>query len=370
MTPYLWQQGLYAACALLPTWCLMRTTRGLNGRPALRLAILVALWFGLCLIAYKVGAWWDRNETAPRFIAISVTFYGAAFWTPIAVVAAGWRALQRTPAVALTMAVVCVAVALWGAFVEPNRLQTRTEKIAFEAWSSDGPAVRLVHISDLQTVGECDRQDRALEIIRELKPDLIVITGDYAGGVPGNQEVEVEAARGFLRGLSAPLGVFAVTGHSEFRADQASVFDGLDNLTLLVDDSRVLELGAGRRLLLHGVDIHSRRLPRERPMPGPGDVTLAITHVPDLSRGMVGHGVDLHLAGHTHGGQIVIPGFGAPVLLSALPRRYARGLHWFEDHWLNVSAGIGMEGNHAPRVRLFCPPEICLLLLSGAGSAR
>ena len=71
--------------------------------------------------------------------------------------------------------------------------------------------------------------------------------------------------------------------------------------------------------------------------------------------------------------KIVLPLLGPPMTLSDLPRSHARGLHRLGDHWLHVSAGIGMEGNHAPRVRFLCPPSIDLLVLSGAaqrGSSR
>ena len=78
-----------------------------------------------------------------------------------------------------------------------------------------------------------------------------------------------------------------------------------------------------------------------------------------------GRAVDLHLAGHTHGGQIALPFFGPPVTLSSLPRRFARGLHRFGDHWLHVTPGIGMEGSHAPRIRFLCPPSIDLIELRG-----
>jgi predicted MPP superfamily phosphohydrolase len=56
--------------------------------------------------------------------------------------------------------------------------------------------------------------------------------------------------------------------------------------------------------------------------------------------------------------------------LSQLPREYARGLHRFGDHWLNVNPGIGMEGHHAPRIRFLCPPQIDLILLEGSGPPR
>jgi predicted MPP superfamily phosphohydrolase len=59
-----------------------------------------------------------------------------------------------------------------------------------------------------------------------------------------------------------------------------------------------------------------------------------------------------------------------PNPLSAIPRSFARGLHGFGDHFIHVSPGIGMEGNHAPQIRFACPPEIDLLLLRGGGAIR
>ena len=96
-------------------------------------------------------------------------------------------------------------------------------------------------------------------------------------------------------------------------------------------------------------------------------MTLVASHVPDVTLELEGRGVDLHLAGHTHGGQVALPLYGAPYTLSRLHRRYAKGLHRYGDRWLNVNPGIGMEGNHSPRIRFLCPPQIDLLRLGGGG---
>jgi predicted MPP superfamily phosphohydrolase len=79
--------------------------------------------------------------------------------------------------------------------------------------------------------------------------------------------------------------------------------------------------------------------------------------------------VDLVLAGHTHGGQFVLPFFGPPVTASRLPRLFAGGLHDFRGTPLHVSRGVGMERGFSPPVRFLCPPEICVvdLRLSRAG---
>lgn len=71
--------------------------------------------------------------------------------------------------------------------------------------------------------------------------------------------------------------------------------------------------------------------------------------------------VDLVLAGHTHGGQVVVPFFGPPYTASRLPRRYAGGLNDYRGIPLHVSRGVGMERGFAPQVRFLCPPEICVV---------
>jgi hypothetical protein len=94
----------------------------------------------------------------------------------------------------------------------------------------------------------------------------------------------------------------------------------------------------------------------------PDSLRVVLGHRPDFVMRLAGHTrVDLALAGHTHGGQIVLPGFGAPVTLSRLPRRYASGLHIYEGIPLHVSPGVGMERLTAPQVRFFCPPEVSVL---------
>ena len=74
--------------------------------------------------------------------------------------------------------------------------------------------------------------------------------------------------------------------------------------------------------------------------------------------------LDLVIAGHTHGGQVVVPGFGPPLTLSTAPRHLAAGgLNRVDGNAVYVSRGVGMERKWAPRVRLFCPPEVTLLTL-------
>ena len=93
--------------------------------------------------------------------------------------------------------------------------------------------------------------------------------------------------------------------------------------------------------------------------------TLLLYHSPDLMPQAACSGVDLFLAGHTHGGQIRFPLVGAVVTSSRYWKRYEMGLYAEGNTQLYVSRGIGMEGLGAPRARFFCPPEIALFELRG-----
>ena len=97
----------------------------------------------------------------------------------------------------------------------------------------------------------------------------------------------------------------------------------------------------------------------------PEGFRLFLYHGPDLIYRVAPAGVDLYCAGHTHGGQIALPWFGAIVTLSAFGKRFEHGLYKERGTYLYVNRGIGMEGGPAPRMRLFARPEVtCFELTS------
>lgn len=302
------------------------------------------------------------EDKSKLFAPLAIAFYSGAFWLPVAALvtlAPG----PRRPRVVAALAVVSLALGVWSTAIEPNRLEVREETVDVPGWSRGRP-LRIVHVSDLQTVGPCRRDRRAAEMVNAAKPDLVIVTGDYIAGPYTDPWPAIASARRFLAALRAPLGVVLTRGHCVPRRFFDDLLDGLD-VIMLVNDTYSVELGDGRRVRIVGLGVHDVDLDLVTPPAGEDELLIVASHVPDLTRDLTGRGVHLHLAGHTHGGQVVIPGYGALMTLSDLPRRYARGLHRWEDHWLNVTAGIGMEGHHAPRVRLFCPPEICVLEVRG-----
>ena len=93
-------------------------------------------------------------------------------------------------------------------------------------------------------------------------------------------------------------------------------------------------------------------------------MNILLYHTPDLAPEASRLGIDLQLSGHTHGGQVRLPFYGALVTGSLYGKRFEAGRYQLERMVLYVSRGLGLEGAGAPRVRFLCPPEMILWEIS------
>ena len=248
------------------------------------------------------------------------------------------------------------------------------------------PPLRLLHISDLHmTPGQLSKQ-RWVAALADLQPDLVVNTGDNLAHLRA-----VPAVLNALAPLLARPGVF-VFGSNDYYAPKpknparyltrkrgkyvrgaplpwadlraAFVEHGWNDLTHTRRELRI----SGRRIAVAGVDDPHLRRDRYDRVAGRAhpavELRLGLTHSPEprvLDR-FAADGYDLVLAGHTHGGQLRLPGYGAIVTNCGLDRSRARGVsRWGAHTWLHVSAGLGTSP-YAP-VRFACPPEASLLTL-------
>jgi len=307
------------------------------------------------------------------FALVSVLWYDLLFVGPWC----GIRALLRdrnggrVTGLVKVLAVVCLAflpVAAWARFVEPFRLQIEEVFVPRREGARAGvdrPALRVAVLADLQT-DRIDRYEReVIDRTLELKPDLILIPGDLFQGFRGLFNQQRDTFREALGRLSAPGGVFFAQGDVDPPDYIEGLLEGTSIRWLRNEMARVEVKGrvvfiAG---LLRSLGDPSRAAVRSIEGESEDSLKLVLCHYARAAALLSpGSDVDLVIGGHTHGGQIVIPGFGPPVTLSPLPRNVgAGGLHQLKDRRVYVSRGIGMERGYAPRIRFFCPPELTLL---------
>ncbi|MCL4393557.1 MAG: metallophosphoesterase [Chloroflexi bacterium] len=261
------------------------------------------------------------------------------------------------------------ALVAYGFWIEPHTIRlTRQTLQSRKLGSSAG--LRLLHIGDLHVERITGRERQLVELARTLAPDLILFSGDLLNLSNVDDPVAWEHARAILRELSAPLGVFAVAGSPPVDQEPvvARLFDGLD-IRWLRNEKVVLEHAGNEYVVVgldctHQPDVDARQLKRVVA----GDVarfTILLYHSPDLAPQAAEVGVDLQLSGHTHGGQVRLPLFGALYTSSLYGKRFEVGRCTIGDFTLYVTRGLGMEGKGAPRVRFLCPPEIILWELTG-----
>jgi predicted MPP superfamily phosphohydrolase len=270
-------------------------------------------------------------------------------------------------AIALGVSASLIAVYVVAYHVEPYRLQEREHVVS--TWR--GRALRIAHLSDLQAARIGPLEERAWRALAASRADLIVLTGDYVQARRGDDRRALEAEFRALMArvpLHAPLGVYAVQGDVEVPGWER-LFAGT-GIVPLQDQGVSLD---GVRLV--GL---SRRTSRARNgsrivdlLKGASHLDLRIVagHAPDFVDALDRRQVDLVLAGHTHGGQVALPGLGPLITLSRLPRRFAGGLEDFDGVPLHVARGVGMERGTAPQLRFGVPPEVCVLDLRPRANA-
>jgi predicted MPP superfamily phosphohydrolase len=288
-------------------------------------------------------------------------------------------AFVLAPALGLVVIGIGVCCVLWGIVVE--RSWYRVVRYRLALLPAEGPAeLTVLHLSDLHFVRGDRRKARFLGSLP--KADVAIVTGDFLGE-PEAVEAVVEGVRP-VRGRLASWFVLGSNDHFEpkplnylsyFRTRRkhrrATVGRPRDLVGQLRDDgwrdltNERLEINVdGLPVELLGLDdAHIRWHDlRVAPRRAPERFGLAVMHSPDSAPETAALGYDLLVAGHTHGGQVRVPGAGALVTNSTMPRRLASGLIRMGPAVLHTSPGLGTS-RFAP-FRFWCRPEATFLELS------
>lgn len=271
----------------------------------------------------------------------------AALWKPLAT-AAGLYAALFTIAVA------------WAFLVEPGWVAVEKSRFETTGLLLDRPSLKILHVTDLHLEEFGGPEERLLEVARREKPDLVLLTGDYV-----NRREALSLLVRLLRGLSAPLGVYGIEGHHDHKYRIAQAFEE-GGATLLRDEFVKLS-GNGTPVVIAGMSSHPTRpladILRTAP---PGAFRIVLHHSPEAADGLHAGQADLVLCGHTHGGQIRVPGLGPLLPAWRSPSDLAPGENRRAGMMLIVNRGMGMSGGPLPRARLFSRPEIRLIEISGS----
>jgi uncharacterized protein len=310
-------------------------------------ALLLSVLFGGTLL---VGLLAQDPFHAMRLAAWLVFLYLPVFLLLLA--SAVWQEDRRSATASGVLVAMLCLVAIDAFLVEPHWLEVSHHRLAAPGLQRP---LRLVVLADLQTdaVGEYERA--VFRQVRELAPDLVLLPGDYLQLPARQRQAQVPALRALFEPLEPPLGIWAVGGNVDppgwpalFEGTAVATFPRSGTVTLRED------------LRLTGLSLADSFSPALQVPPESGVFHILFGHAPDFALG--DNQAQLLVAGHTHGGQVRLPGIGPLITLSQVPRAWAAGLTRLSGgRSLVVSRGIGMERGRAPRLRFFCRPELVVL---------
>lgn len=304
-------------------------------------------------------------------------------------------------AIGRLVAAAAVATAAGVTYARWEASSYRLRRVDVAALPGGADPIRILHLSDLHMTPRRKKLQGWVQSLADLRPDVVVATGDFLahpdavapvahalaplGDTPG---VFVLGSNDYY--APRPLNPFAYfAGPSDLHPDRPELPwpDLVGALTGLgwehLPNASTLVKTAGVTVDIRGVDDpHIERDDYALVAGSPdsaADLSLGIAHAPYVRviDAMAADGIDVALMGHTHGGQVRVPGYGALVTNSDLDRRRARGLSTHDrpsvefaartqpDMWLHVSAGLGTSP-YAP-IRFACPPEATLLTLTSGG---
>lgn len=248
-----------------------------------------------------------------------------------------------------------VILAVYGFWAEPNTLEISRYK--FE--SSELSDVRVVFAADFHLAPDDEnRLERIVGAINAQNPDIVILGGDYVNGHRKQTAMPAGRIAESLGRIKSKYGIYAVLGNHDIWYGKDDIMQAFfqNHITVLDNRNQVLEI-SGHRLYLAGVaDPVTEEPDIRKALEGTTSPVIFVTHSPDIFPEVPQN--TLTLAGHTHGGQIVLPWWGAPVSNSKFGQRYLQGKIVEDGKTLIVSKGLGTS---ILPVRFLCRPEIVVV---------
>lgn len=264
------------------------------------------------------------------------------------------------------------AGSFYSVFVEPSWIEVTQVRLKLRRLPAAFSGFRLAHISDLHFGGwmTLERFRPALDLLAAHNPDAIAVTGDFVYGTREQASAALDSVRDSLRPLAQRIPTFAVMGNHDHWLDVELVrrFLAESAVRELRNDVFVFEKD-GQKLHLCGIDdvweekFDLKAVTAKLSMQ---DCAVLLVHEPDFADRAAATGrFALQISGHSHGGQVVIPLIGPP-MLPYLGEKYHTGLYQVGEMFQYTNRGLGMI---RPSIRFNCRPEITIFTLENAGNS-
>lgn len=250
--------------------------------------------------------------------------------------------------------------------IEPGLLTIKQESIASTKIPSSFHNIKIVQFSDTH-IGfhyTLDQFQELTEKINQLKPDIIVFTGDLVDA-PDDYKWDNRIIY-LLKSLQAPYGKFWVFGNHDHGGYGTEIVQSVmneANFTLLKNSHQVIEIDHDR-IILAGIDdviLGQPDLQKAIENTNPELLTILLAHEPDFADKTVNFPVDVQLSGHSHGGQVRLPFIGH-LYTPTYAEKYVDGKYMFETSGLHLFVSRGIGTTRLP-YRFLCVPEISLYTL-------
>lgn len=326
--------------------------------------VLIGLDWALLLGLRRTG----RSFGPDRPSVIALAIMCGALLDVLGLMSAPWW-------IGIALVAAATLVVFYSTWIEPFRLGVTRQTYQTTKWNMSEKPLRLLQIGDIHVERVGPRERHLNRMIADIKPDVIVFTGDFVNLSNTNDPISEGDIRALISQWEAPLGVYCVTGTplvEPLERVQAFV-RGLDNLTFLPNKWARVDTPNGALNILGLVVTHDMKRDRDllarmmQSAPEDG-LQVLLMHPPDIAPEANELGIDLYLCGHTHGGQIRLPLIGALFSSSHLGNQFIMGRYELGTTTLYTARGVGLEGLGAPRARFLCPPEIVLWEINGSSS--
>ncbi|MDQ2692398.1 MAG: metallophosphoesterase [Chloroflexota bacterium] len=281
--------------------------------------------------------------------------------------------LKLTVVAMLDFVLLAMAGAVYSLWIEPGRFKVETVRLRLRRLSPRFSGIRIVQISDIHMGGWMNRErlQRVADLVRAEKPDALLITGDFLIG-HGHIDISHQVVGDLIAGLTplaSSVPTLAVLGNHDYWTNPEAVRYVFNSTGIRDLTNKVFTLEReGENLHFCGVDDiweGDVRLDIVIAQLSDDGAAILLAHEPDFADTSAETGrFDLQVSGHSHGGQVVLPLLGPPVL-PRLGRKYPGGLYQVANMFQYTNRGVGTA--NLP-VRFNCPPEITVFVLEGAAA--